>query len=62
MYLDSLAESVREFSDSMEPIMKSVYKSQEIMYQQKHRKVKDRYASSKFYMNNFKKNKREGKK
>lgn len=29
----------------------------ELSYQQKHRKVKDRYASEKFYMNNFKKRK-----
>ena len=27
-------------------------------YQMKHRKVKDRYASPKFYMNNFKRKKR----
>lgn len=28
-----------------------------MLYQQDHRKVKDRYASDKFYMNNFKKRK-----
>lgn len=29
----------------------------EMLYQHDHRKVKDRYASAKFYMNNFKKRK-----
>lgn len=65
MYIDGfegLKESVREFSNSMESFMKNFYESTEEAYQKKHRKVKDRYASSKFYMNNFKRNKRKGKK
>ena len=35
--------------------------SYEIEYQQKHKKVKDRYSSTKFYANNFKRNKRRKK-
>lgn len=35
--------------------------SYEIEYQQKHKKVKDRYSSNKFYANNFKRNKRRKK-
>lgn len=62
MYIGGLAESIREFNDSMKSFRKTFYEMQEIIYQQNHRKVKDRYASSKFYMNNFKKNKRKGKK
>lgn len=62
MRFDDLAESIRESNVSMESFMKSFYKMQEIIYQQDHRKVKDRYASSKFYMNNFKRKKRKGKK
>lgn len=33
----------------------------ELLYQQEHRKVKDRYATGKFYANNFKKSKRKKK-
>lgn len=35
--------------------------SYEIEYQQKHKKVKDRYSSNKFYANNFKRNRRRKK-
>lgn len=44
------------------PVVKSISRSiaqiNETMYQIGHRKVKDRYASSKFYMNNFKRNRK----
>lgn len=39
---------------AMEEMFKQIYEHQEHIYQMKHRKVKDRYASTKFYMNNFK--------
>lgn len=39
---------------AMDRMNRIMQECNEIMYQQKHRKVKDRYASSKFYMNNFK--------
>lgn len=38
-------------------VEKGQAKIREMLYQQDHRKVKDRYASDKFYMNNFKKRK-----
>lgn len=38
-------------------IGKEIAKMNEEMYQFNHRKRKDRYASSKFYMNNFKRRK-----
>lgn len=39
---------------AMVEMFKHIYEHREYMYQMNHRKVKDRYASSKFYMNNFK--------
>lgn len=41
----------------MHEIEKMQAEISEKLYQIDHRKVKDRYASSKFYMNNFKKGK-----
>lgn len=38
---------------------KICYGSYEREYQEKHKKVKDRYSSNKFYANNFKKNRKK---
>lgn len=53
-----LATSFRQFNDSLSELSKMCDDSNEVEYQQKRKKVKDRYSSNKFYANNFKKNKR----
>ncbi len=39
---------------AMDRMLKIMQACNETSYQMAHRKVKDRYASTKFYMNNFK--------
>lgn len=39
-------------------VTKMVAQMNEQHYQQAHKKVKDRYSSPKFYMNNFKRNRK----
>lgn len=53
-----LETSFRQFNDSLSELSEMCDDSNEVEYQQKHKKVKDRYSSNKFYANNFKKNKR----
>lgn len=44
--------------EDLKEVEKSANKMYEIMYQQKHRKVKDRYSTGAFYANNFKHDKK----
>lgn len=44
---------------NMSNFSKICYGSYEREYQEKHKKVKDRYSSNKFYANNFKKNRKK---
>lgn len=53
-----LTTSYRQYNSSLSELSKMCCDSDEVEYQQKHKKVKDRYSSNKFYANNFKKNKR----
>lgn len=45
----------------MDKMLKIMQACNEMSYQMAHRKVKDRYTSNKFYMNNFKHKKRKKK-
>lgn len=49
-----LGISIEEVTNAFKEIEKLILDLNERSYQMKHRKVKDRYASPKFYMNNFK--------
>lgn len=65
MYVQKLIEEAANEWDKAMTEMKKLSLmccgSYEIEYQQKHKKVKDRYSSTKFYANNFKRNKRRKK-
>lgn len=59
-----LEEAANEWGKAMTEMRKLYLMccgSYEIEYQQKHKKVKDRYSSTKFYVNSFKRNKRRKK-
>lgn len=53
-----LLEHFNNFSTSLSELSKINFGGTEEDYQKKHKKVKDRYSSNKFYANNFKKNRR----
>lgn len=55
----SCTEESRTMSEAMSELIKMSCGIAEIDYQMKHRKVKDRWSSSKFYANNFKKNRKK---
>ena len=57
----SIAENFNSINASLTKLSKITYGCNEEEYQKKHKKVKDRYSSNKFYANNFKKNKRRKK-
>ena len=59
--LEEASKAYDEAVKSLEELSLMCCWSYEIEYQQKHKKVKDRYSSTKFYANNFKRNKRRKK-
>lgn len=56
--ISSIVENFNSIDSSLTELSKITYGCDEEEYQKKHKKVKDRYSSNKFYANNFKKNKR----
>lgn len=54
-------EMSKEREETMKELSRACNGFTEEEYQQKHKKVKDRYSSNKFYANNFKRNKRRKK-
>lgn len=53
-----LNDEMERYSSALNDVYASQRRSAEIAYQQKHKKVQDRYGTTKFYGNNIKHKKR----